>query len=69
MQVDVRKLRGKMAEAGMTQKKLASMIQMNPSTFSRKMHSLALDFSIGDMHRMAQILGLSSDEAAQIFLQ
>ena len=68
MRVDVAKLRGKIVERGMTQEKLAHEIDMDKSTFSRKMKSEALEFSIGDMHRIASILSLSKEEAVEIFL-
>lgn len=68
MRVDVDMLRGKIAERGMTQEKLAHMLSMDKSTFSRKMKSSALTFSVGEMHNIASVLKLSKDEASQIFL-
>ena len=68
MRVDVAKLRGKIIERGMTQEKLAHEIKMDKSTFSRKMRSEALEFSVGDMHKIAYILNLSKKEAGEIFL-
>ena len=68
MKVDTDKLRGKIAERGTTQEKLASLIPMNKSTFSRKMRSAGLEFSIGEMHRIAEILPLTKEEAQEIFL-
>lgn len=69
MHVNVSKLRGKIAENGLTQAKIAAMISVNRSTFSRKMRSSALKFSVGEMLRIAEILHLSPDEASQIFLE
>ena len=68
MRVDVARLRGKIAECGTTQEKLARAIGMDKSTFSRKMKSEALEFSIGDMHMIAEALRLSKVEAGEIFL-
>lgn len=68
MQVNVSKLRGKFAECGVTQEQLANFLQMDKSTFSRKMKSNALDFSVGEMHKISGYLGLSSIEATEIFL-
>lgn len=68
MQVNVAKLRGKIAEQGLTQEKIANDLSIDKSTFSRKMKSDALDFSIGEMHRIAEILHLSKAEASEIFL-
>lgn len=68
MRVDVPKLRGKIAERGMTQEKLAHALGMDKSTLSRKMKSEALDFSVGEMHHIVEVLEISKDEAGEIFL-
>lgn len=68
MRVNVDKLRGKIIERGLTQEKIANLISMNKSTFSRKMRSEALDFSIGEMHQIVEALQLSTREAEEIFL-
>lgn len=68
MRVDVAKLRGKLAERGVTQEQVANSIKIDKSTFSRKMKSRALDFSIGEMHEISNVLKLSSEDAKEIFL-
>ncbi len=68
MRVNVARLRGKIVECGMTQKDLAGALSIDTSTFSRKMKSDALAFSIGEMHKIATALNLSTEEANQIFL-
>ena len=68
MRVDVAKLRGKIAECGMTQERLARELDMDKSTLSRKMKSNALNFSVGEMHQIAAILNLSKEDAGDIFL-
>ena len=68
VRVDVALLRGKIAERGMTHEKLARELSMDKSTLSRKMKSEALDFSVGEMHRIVEILNLSKTEAGEIFL-
>lgn len=68
MQVNVDMLRAKIIERHTTQGDLARAIHMDKSTFSRKMKSDALDFSIGEMHQIASILSLSKREAEEIFL-
>lgn len=68
MRVDVARLRGKIVEKGMTQEQLASELSMDKSTFSRKMKSEALAFSVGEMHHIAEVLELSKREAGEIFL-
>ncbi len=52
----------------MTQEKLAHAMSIDKSTLSRKMKSEALDFSVGEMHQIAEILSLSKEEAGEIFL-
>ena len=68
MRVNIEKLRGKIKEMGTTQEELARELSMDKSTFSRKMQSEALTFSIGEMHKISEKLRLSSPEAAAIFL-
>lgn len=68
MRVDTKKLRGAIVGAGYTQEKLSEALSIDKSTFSRKMQSEGLSFSIGEMHRMVEILNLSNSEASEIFL-
>lgn len=68
MKVDVNKLKGKMTEKGFTQKSLSKAIGMNPSTLNRKLSAQGLMFTVGEMHEIADVLKLSNNEAAQIFL-
>ena len=69
MQTNMMKLRGKIAESGMKNEEFASKIGMNPSTFYRKMKANGLAFTVGQMQKMVEVLGMSTDEAKQIFLQ
>lgn len=69
MQTDMNKLRGKLAERGMTQEELASKIGVDPSTFTRKMKSNGLAFTVGQLHKIADALTLTPDDAKHIFLQ
>jgi len=68
MRVDIPKLRGAIVTAGYTQEKLSAELKIDKSTFSRKMMSEGLSFSIGEMHRIAEILSLSNEQASEIFL-
>lgn len=63
------KLRGKIVERGITQEELAVKIGVDASTFSRKMKSLGLSFTVEQVHKIVAELGLTADEATQIFLQ
>jgi len=68
MKVDTAMLKGKIVERGITQEELARRIAIDKSTFSRKMKSDGLNFSIGEMHEIADSLELTKDEASKIFL-
>jgi transcriptional regulator with XRE-family HTH domain len=68
MQTNMDKLRGKMAERKVTQEELAEQIGVDPSTFYRKMKAEGVNFTVGQMHKIVEVLNLSSDEAASIFL-
>lgn len=68
MQTNMNMLRGKIIERGYTQQYVAQQIGIDKSTFSRKMQSSALDFSIGEMYRIVDMLQLTNEEAQQIFL-
>ena len=68
MRVDTKRLRGAITSAGYTQERLSEALSIDKSTFSRKMQSAGLSFSIGEMHKMVDILGLSNTEASEIFL-
>lgn len=68
MNINVSKLKGKMAEAGFSNEALARAVGMNASTFYRKMKARGLTFTIEQMHNMVSLLKLSEDEAKDIFL-
>lgn len=69
MHTDMAKLRGKIAEKSLTQEEVASMIGVDGSTFSRKMKANGLTFTVEQMHKIADVLALTNQEAVQIFLQ
>lgn len=68
MHTNMDKLRGKMAEKKITQEELAEKIGIDPSTFYRKMKTEGTSFTVGQMHKIVNVLDLSSTEAAAIFL-
>lgn len=68
MRADVDRLRGKIAEKRITQEELAKEIGMDSSTFYRKMKADGLAFTVGQMHKIADVLNLTSEEARLIFL-
>lgn len=68
MRVDIDALKKKITDRGMTQENLAKSIGIDNSTFYRKINSDALTFSIGQMHKIADVLSLSPEDATKIFL-
>lgn len=61
-------LRGKMVEKRINAKEMAQRIGVDTSTFYRKMKSDGMSFTVGQMHKIAEVLCLTHDEAANIFL-
>ena len=61
-------LRAKIVERRLTQEKVARSLGIDESTFSRKMKTDGMAFSIGEMHRIAEVLQLSAEDAQNIFL-
>ncbi len=68
MYVNVAKLRGIMLEKGYTQGSLSQAMGIDRSTLSRKFRNSGMDFTVGEVHKIINILGLTSTEAQQIFL-
>ena len=68
MQVNVNKLRGKIAESGMSNEMVADALGIDGSTFFRKMKADGLSFSIGQMHSLVSVLHMTPAEACDIFL-
>ena len=64
--VDVDKLNGKIVERGTTKDAIASEIGIDRSTLYRRLKLGKL--LIGDVHKMCEVLRLSSAEAVEIFL-
>lgn len=69
MQMNTAKLRGKIVECGMRQEDVAKAIGIDASTMSRKLSGGGEMFTIGQMYKIADVLSLTGDEAADIFLQ
>lgn len=68
MRVDIAKLKGNIVASGMTQEQLAKEIGVDPSTLSRKLQLLGNSFTIGEVHKIVDVLRISPKEAANIFL-
>ena len=67
MRVDVDLLKRSIAVSGKTKETVAKELGIDYSTFTRKMNSDALTFSVGQMHRMADVLDLSAEQVKSIF--
>ena len=64
--VNIDRLRGKMTEKKVTQSMLAEATKLDPSTVNRKLKT-GEDFTIEQANVIVAILGLSKDEAIDIF--
>lgn len=64
--VDESKLNGKIVERGTTKESIAKLIGVDRCTFYRRIKGNKL--LISDMHKICDILNLSSAEAIDIFL-
>lgn len=67
MRVDIDLLKKSIAASGKTKETVAKELGIDYSTFSRKMNSDALAFSVGQMHKLVDVLDLSADQAKSIF--
>ena len=61
-------LRGKMVERRVSQEEMARKLGIDASTFYRKMKSDGINFTVGQMHKIVEVLKLTSEEATSIFL-
>lgn len=68
MSTDMRKLRSKMAEMKLSPEDMARKIGVDPSTFYRKIKDDGINFTVGQMHKIVEVLQLSKEDAASIFL-
>lgn len=57
-----------MAEKKIGKEELAEKIGVDASTFYRKMKDDGVKFTIGQMHKIVEVLDLSREDAATIFL-
>lgn len=68
MSTNMDALRAKMADLGISNETLAKRLGIDVSTLYRKMKSDGTNFTVGQMHTIVAVLGLSNEEAASIFL-
>lgn len=65
--MNISKLRGIMAERGMTMREAAQACGISYITFYRRLQSGGEDFTIGEFVSLASILSITQDELADIF--
>lgn len=65
--MDIQKLKGKIVEAGMNVETVAERIGVDRSSLYRKLNNYE-KITIGEALRMKDVLGLTDEEAANIFL-
>lgn len=65
--MDMRKLKGKIVEEDMTVEELADTIGISATTLYRKLRA-PLKMTIGDAIKIKDVLGLTDEEALDIFL-
>ena len=67
LHTDIRKLKSRLVENGRTQEQLAQHLHISEGTVSRKITGGGIDFSVGQIHKIAEWLGLTGAEVADIF--
>ena len=68
MSTNMEALRNKMNANQISVEEMAKKIGVDTSTFYRKLKTEGVSFTVGQMHKIAEVLQLSHDEAASIFL-
>ena len=68
MHVDVNRLKGKTVEMGMNGEKLAKLLEIDQSTYYRKLGADGTTFTLDQVFRITEALKLSRQEAVDIFL-
>ncbi len=66
MKTNMQKLKGKIIEKGFSQETLAIAINMNKATLNRKLQN-GEKFTVGEANKIVQVLGLTYQEAMEIF--
>lgn len=64
--INANKLKGKIVECGLSVEKMAKQLGVEASTVYRKMNGES-EFTVGEVSKIAAILGLSDDDLTSIF--
>lgn len=67
MYVNINKLKGKLVEKGFSVVQLAERMGINKATMYRKLENGGLGLSVKDANLIVEILGLTLQEAMEIF--
>lgn len=68
MPIAVEQVKRRMCDLGLTVREVASELDIDESTYYRKMANSGNTFSIGQVQRFAELLKLNKLEAREIFL-
>ena len=68
MEVNIPKLRGAIAEKGMSVSSLATKAGLSKSTLTRKMSNAGKGLTVAEMQAIVETLGLDGETAQEIFL-
>ena len=68
MSINMELLHGKMREKNISNEDMAVQIGVDASTFYRKIKANGVNFTVGQMHKIVEILRLTKEEAVSIFL-
>ena len=67
--MDAAKLRGKIAECGLSQRKCAAAIGLSSGAMYQKINEVnGRCFNVEEAKRLCRVLNISGEEAAEIFL-
>lgn len=67
MRVDIDKLKQHMASANISIAELAKRIGIDQSTLHRKFQRRGETFTVGEMHKISEVIGISQEDAMLIF--
>lgn len=68
MNTNMNMLREKMENRRITNDEMAKQLGIDPSTFYRKLKANGTTFTVGQIHKIVEVLGLKPEESTAIFL-
>jgi transcriptional regulator with XRE-family HTH domain len=69
VQININRLKGKIAENGLSGAKIADVLEIDHSTYYRKLKKGGGGFTIAEVQKIANLLSLSPDECSLIFFK